>query len=255
LTIDQKNLGAQCRRSRIKCRHAAHLACALSRPRFERASPALKNGSEDIAGVLIVGLIAYSAAVAAYQAIDRLLHPQPITDLGWVMAAGILGFGGNEVVAVFRIRVGKEIGSAALIADGYHARTDGFTSLAVVIGAAGVYLGWPMADPIIGLAITSAILGIVWQSAREDGVEPEIVERLVKAAHLYGVRAIKDVRVRWLGHKLEAELAIAVDGKLSTQASHGITEAVKRALLHAEPKLRSVLVCVHPQDNDPQAKA
>ena len=217
--------------------------------------------SEDIAGVLVVGLIAFSAAVAADQAIDRLLHPQPITDLGWVMAAGMLGFVGNEVVAVFRIRIGKEIGSAALIADGYHARTDGFTSLAVVIGAAGVYLGWPMADPIVGLAITIAILGIVWQSAREilrrimDGVEPEIVERLVKAALLYGVRAIKNVRVRWLGHQLEAELVIAVDGKLSTQASHGIAEAVKRALVHAEPKLRSVLVCVHPQDNNPQAKA
>ena len=133
---------------------------------------------EDLAGVAIVGIILFSAIVAGYEAVSRLIHPQPIAWLGAVAAAGVIGFVGNEAVAVFRIRVGREIDSAALIADGYHARTDGLTSLAVVAGAAGVWLGYPLADPIIGLLITVAIFGIVWQSARAvftrllDGVEP-----------------------------------------------------------------------------------
>ena len=100
--------------------------------------------------------------------------------LGWLAAAGVIGFLGNEAVAVFRIRIGRQINSAALIADGYHARTDGLTSLAVVLGAFGVWMGYPLADPIIGLIITGSILGIVWQSARAvltrmlDGVEPQV---------------------------------------------------------------------------------
>ena len=78
--------------------------------------------------------------------------------------ASVLGFLGNEAVALFRIKVGKDIGSAALIADGYHARVDGWTSLAVLVGALGVWLGYPLADPIVGLLITAAILWLVWQS-------------------------------------------------------------------------------------------
>jgi cation diffusion facilitator family transporter len=130
---------------------------------------------EDLAGIAIVLIILFSALVG------RIFHPLSITLLGWVALAGLIGFIGNEVVAVFRIRVGREINSAALIADGYHARTDGLTSLAVVVGAIGVWLGFPLADPIIGLLITIAIFGIVWQSARAvltrmlDGVDPVMV--------------------------------------------------------------------------------
>jgi cation diffusion facilitator family transporter len=150
---------------------------------------------EDLAGIVIVLIILASAIVAGYEAIDRLIHPQPIVQLGWLTAAGIAGFVGNEVVAVFRIRVGRRMNSAALIADGYHARTDGLTSLAVVLGAVGVWLGYPIADPIIGLLITIAILGIVWQSARAvitralDGVEPQITAEIRHAAeHVSGVK-------------------------------------------------------------------
>jgi cation diffusion facilitator family transporter len=120
---------------------------------------------EDFAGIVIVLIILFSGIVAGYEAIHRVIRPEPITGLIWVVLAGIIGFVGNEAVAVLRIRVGQEINSAALIADGYHARTDGLTSLAVVIGAAGVWLGFPLADPLIGLLITAVIFGIVWQSA------------------------------------------------------------------------------------------
>ncbi|HEY8743533.1 MAG TPA: cation diffusion facilitator family transporter, partial [Chloroflexota bacterium] len=120
--------------------------------------------AEDIAGVAIIALIFLSALVAAYESYRKLVHPQPLHHLGWVMAAALVGFIGNEAVAQFRIRVGKQIGSAALVADGQHARTDGFTSLAVLVGALGVWAGFPLADPIIGLLITAVILKITWDS-------------------------------------------------------------------------------------------
>src|SRR5215217_7447884 len=149
---------------------------------------------EDLAGVLVVLIILFSAVVAGYQAVERLINPRPIELLGAVAAASLLGFIGNETVAVFRIRVGRQIGSAALIADGYHARTDGWTSLAVLLGATGVWLGYPMADPIVGLLIAAAILVIVWQSGKMvftrllDGVDPEIIEEIRhSASHVEGV--------------------------------------------------------------------
>src|SRR5437773_268026 len=156
---------------------------------------------EDLAGILIVLIILFSAIVAGYEAIARLINPQPIAFLGWVAAAGIIGFIGNEAVAVFRIRAGREINSAALIADGYHARTDGFTSLSVVVGAIGVWLGFPLADPIVGLLITIAIFAIVWQSSKAvltrmlDGVEPGIVDEIHHAAeHVPCIERVHEVQ-------------------------------------------------------------
>jgi cation diffusion facilitator family transporter len=179
---------------------------------------------EDLAGVAIVGVILFSAIVAGWQAIERLLDPQPIAFLGWVAAAGVIGFLGNEAVALFRIRVGRAIDSAALIADGYHARVDGLTSLAVVLGALGVWLGFPLADPIIGLAITAMIFGIVWQSAKAvftrllDGVDPQVTAELRHAAcHVPGVIAIDDARARWIGHRLYAEAEMILDPELSVR--------------------------------------
>lgn len=202
---------------------------------------------EDLAGILIVLIILFSALVAGYEAIDRLIHPQPVTRLGWLTAAGLVGFVGNEVVAVFRIRVGRQMNSAALIADGYHARTDGLTSLAVVLGAAGVALGFPLADPIIGLLITIAILGIVWQSARAvitrslDGVEPGITEEIRHAAELVpGVIRVVDAKARWLGHRLHADVAIAVDEGAPVAAAMRIADAVKSELSSHLLSLESV---------------
>jgi cation diffusion facilitator family transporter len=199
---------------------------------------------EDLAGILIVLIILFSAILAGYESIIRLLHPQPVTQLGWLTAAGIIGFLGNEAVAVFRIRVGRQINSAALVADGYHARTDGLTSLAVVLGAAGVWLGFPLADPIIGLLITLAILGIVWQSARAvitrtlDGVEPGIMEDIRHAAdHVPGIRRIVDAKARWIGHKLHADISVEVDQSLSVAAGNEIVSMLERELQTHLPAL------------------
>ncbi|MDQ0390319.1 cation diffusion facilitator family transporter [Labrys monachus] len=203
---------------------------------------------EDLAGLLIVLIILFSAVIAGYEAIDRLIHPQAITQLGWVAAAGIIGFLGNEIVAVFRIRVGREIESTALIADGYHARTDGLTSLAVVLGAAGVWAGFPLADPIIGLLITIAIFGIVWQSARAvitralDGVEPSLADEIHHAGeHVPGVKIV-DARARWLGHRLHADVAIAVNDSLPVSEATRLADRLRGELMGHMPALRTATI-------------
>jgi cation diffusion facilitator family transporter len=144
--------------------------------------------AEDLAGIAIVATILISAIISGYESIDRFINPQPVTNLLAVVIASIVGFLGNELVAIFRIRVGKEIHSAALIADGHHARVDGITSLGVLVGAIAVWLGFPLGDPIAGIVITVMILRIVWQSAREvfmrmlDGVDPQVVDEIEHAA-------------------------------------------------------------------------
>ncbi|WP_307368173.1 cation diffusion facilitator family transporter [Microbacterium sp. W4I4] len=176
--------------------------------------------AEDLAGLFIVFVIALSAILAAWQSIDRILHPQPLENIGWVIAAGVIGFLGNEAVAVYRIRVGRRIGSAALVADGVHARTDGFTSLAVVIGGIGVLAGLPLADPIVGLIISAAILVLLIGTIRSvgrrllDGIEPELVDRVEHALeHVDGLVSIDRIRLRWVGHRLQGDALVTVDGR------------------------------------------
>ena len=208
---------------------------------------------EDFAGIVIVLIILFSAIVAGYEAIHRLIEPRPIDHLGWVALAGLIGFAGNEVVAVLRIRVGKEINSAALIADGYHARTDGLTSLAVVAGAIGVWFGFPLADPIMGLLITIAIFGIVWQSAKAvltrmlDGVEPNVTEEIRHAAE-HVVCNVTDAKARWLGHRLHADIAIEVRDDLSVAEATLITEAFRRELTNHIPALATVFIRLEPHE-------
>jgi cation diffusion facilitator family transporter len=199
---------------------------------------------EDLAGITIVIIILFSALVAGYEAIDRLIYPQPVSNLGWLIAAGIIGFAGNEAVAVFRIRVGREINSAALIADGFHARTDGLTSLAVVAGAIGVWLGFPLADPLVGLLITVAIFGIVWQSSRSvltrmlDGVEPGIIDEIEHAAaHVNGVEKIAEAKARWLGHKLHVDVAVVIDESVLLAEANVITTELEEELFAHIPAL------------------
>ncbi|WP_201366852.1 cation diffusion facilitator family transporter, partial [Dictyobacter formicarum] len=213
--------------------------------------------AEDLAGVVIILMIFISAIVAGYESIFKLLHPVPLRNVWWVMLAAIIGFLGNEGVAIFRIRVGKEIGSAALVADGQHARIDGLTSLAVLFGAVGSLLGLPLADPLIGLLITVVILFIVkdtvltmWHRLM-DAVDPAIVDRLEQAAReTPGVRKVQRVRARWVGHALSAEVQILVDEELSLRDSHQLVEEVRHNLYHAQPRLANVVVHALPQRSD-----
>lgn len=211
--------------------------------------------AEDLAGAVIVLVILASAALAAYESMDRLFNPRDI-DLVWVVAAaGGIGFLGNEAVAMFRIRVGKEINSAALIADGQHARVDGLTSLSVLAGAIGVWAGFPMADPLVGLIISVAILKIVWDSGKSvftrmlDGSDPDLVDQVAHAAsHVSGVMGVSDVRARWLGHRLEAEVHIAVPAEMAVSEAHALSVEVSHRLSHEFPFLGNTVVHVDPAD-------
>jgi cation diffusion facilitator family transporter len=236
------------------------IAFALARLKPTRRFPYGYGRVEDLAGVVVVLTILFSAVVAGYEAVERLLHPQPVSHLWAVAAASLVGFVGNEGVAVFRIRVGREIGSVALVADGYHARVDAWISLGVLGGALGIWLGYPLADPIVGLLITAAILVIVWQSAKAvlaralDGLDPEILDRLRQAAgQVPGVQEVGEARARWIGHRLHAELNVAVDGGLSVSAAHAIVVEVRHRALHHLPHLANVVVHVDPTDQHGEA--
>ncbi|GAA2352471.1 cation diffusion facilitator family transporter [Nonomuraea africana] len=209
--------------------------------------------AEDLAGIVIVLLIAASAGLAGYEAVRRLLDPQDVRALGWVAAAGAIGFLGNEWVARYRIRVGREIGSAALVADGLHARTDGFTSLAVLLGAGGAALGFPVADPVIGLLITVAILFVLRDAAREiyhrlmDAVDPGLVQRAEDILDsVPGVRRAGSVRLRWIGHALRAEVDIVVSHTLTLVEAHAVAVEAEHRLIHELPRLRAATVHADP---------
>lgn len=211
---------------------------------------------EDLAGSFVVAMITMSAIIAGYEAIARLIHPQQIEHVGWVALAGLVGFIGNEWVALYRIRVGHRIGSAALIADGLHARTDGFTSLAVLCSAGGVALGFPLADPIVGLLITAAILAVLRTAARDvfrrllDGVDPAMVDAAEQAlAARPGVQAVRSVRMRWIGHRLHADAELDVDPALDLAQAHRIAHDDEHELTHTVPKLTTALIHAYPAEH------
>jgi cation diffusion facilitator family transporter len=198
---------------------------------------------EDLAGLTIVLVILFSAVVAGYESIDRFFHPQDISHLWAVAAASVLGFLGNEAVAIFRIRVGRRIGSAALIADGQHARVDGWTSLAVLAGVLGVWLGYPLADPVVGLIITQIF------SRMLDGVDPHVIDEIRHAAaHVPQVNEVTDIRARWLGHRLHAEVNVTLPSQITVAAAHTIAEEVRHQLLHHLKYLSLVVIHTDPEE-------
>ena len=229
------------------------LAFALSRRSPTRAYTYGYHRAEDLAGIFILAMIVASAVVACYESVSRLLDPHPVAHPWVVAAAGVIGFAGNELVAGYRIRVGRRIGSAALVADGQHARTDGFTSLAVVAGAAGILLGFPLADPLIGLLITIAIVVVLRSAARDiylrlmDAVDPELTDA-GRAALLQtpGVRGVEELRLRWTGHRLRGEAGVLVDPDLDLRSAHAIAHDAEDRLRRDVPRLHSVTVHVSP---------
>ncbi|OAN26453.1 cation diffusion facilitator family transporter [Mycolicibacterium iranicum] len=214
--------------------------------------------AEDLAGLFVIAMIALSAIIAGVESTRRLINPVPIDHVGWVAVAGLIGFIGNEWVALYRIRVGRRIGSAALVADGLHARTDGFTSLAVLLGAGGVALGFPLADPIIGLVITIAILAVLRTALRDifrrlmDAVDPRFIDTAETAlAAEPGVTNVRSVKMRWIGHHLHADAELDIDPNVSLAEAHRIAHEAEHTLTHAVPKLTSALVHAYPVGGGP----
>jgi cation diffusion facilitator family transporter len=211
--------------------------------------------AEDLVGLFIGLIVAITAAIIIWESVDALLNPREITNLGWVFAAGVVGFLGNEIVAVYRIRAGRRIGSAALIAEGQHARADGLTSIAVVVGVVGVWLGFQRADAIIGFLIGLAILWILVSSMKTvvtrlmDGVDEDVLERLsAAAAAVDGVQGVDRVRAHWSGHRIEGDASIRVSRHLDVLTAHDIADEVEHALLHAVPHVEAIVVHIHPVD-------
>ena len=212
---------------------------------------------EDLAGVCVVVFIGASAILALVEALTRLVHPATVHNLPWVAAAGVAGVAGNEVVARYRITVGRRIGSAALEADGHHARTDGLSSLGVVAGAIGVLAGWQAADAVFGIIITVTILVVVRTAVRDiyrrlmDAVDPALVAQVESLLAVQpGVEAVEAVRLRWVGHNLHCEADIVAAAQLSLAAAHDVGEHAQHELLHEIHRLASVTVHVNPTEHD-----
>ena len=193
--------------------------------------------AEDLAGLFVLLMILLSAVLAIWESIERLIHPRAIAYVGVLFAAGVIGFLGNELVALYRIRIGRQIGSAALVADGHHARVDGLTSLAVAVGAVFVWLGYERADPIVGIAVGILILRVLWSATKEiygrmmDAVDPDMVDEIERlAAAVPGVASVNSCQVRWLGHRLRADISVAVDGALTVAAGHHVGVHVEETL-------------------------
>lgn len=229
------------------------VAFSLARRPRSRQFPYGYGRAEDIAAVFILIMIFASAGLIFYESVQKIRVPVPISNPGWVMAAALIGFLGNEGVAIYRIRIGKQIGSAALVADGIHARSDGLSSIGVLIGAVGSWLGFSRADPLVGLLIGLMILLIGWRSAGEigrrlmDAVNPDLIDQAEKVVRgTGGVKEVKNLRIRWLGHQQLSEFSIVVDCQLPTYASHQIAEEARHRLLHALPHLAQVIVHVDP---------
>ncbi|HTG47768.1 MAG TPA: cation diffusion facilitator family transporter [Actinomycetota bacterium] len=234
------------------------IAFRLARRPPTRRYPYGYSRAEDVAGLAIVALIGVSALVAAAEAVDRLLHPQQLTAAGWVLAAGAIGVLGNETVARYRITVGRRIGSAALVADGLHARTDGLASLGVIVAAIGSMVGLERADAVVGLAITVAIVVTLVHAARSvlhralDGTDEHTLSLIeAVAGAVDGVEHVADARARWSGHRLLAELSVDVDPAIPVSAGHDIAEAVRIALLREVPRLVEATVHVDPHEHPP----
>ncbi len=214
--------------------------------------------AEDLAGVFVIAMITLSSVLAAYEAIGRLIHPRDVKHLWAVALAAVIGFIGNEVVAQHRISVGRRIGSAALVADGLHARTDGFTSLAVLLGAGGVALGWRQADPIIGLVITAAILGVLRSAVKQvgarlmDAVDPQLVDQATAAvSSVAGITSVRELRIRWIGHTLRAEVDATVDQSLTLVDAHDLAHHAEEHLLAGLPRLTGATIHISPTSGNP----
>lgn len=230
------------------------IAFAVGRRAQTRAYAYGFRRAEDLAGLFIVLVILLSAVFIGWESIDRLVNPQPLRHLAWVFLAGVVGVCGNEIAAHVRIRTGRRIGSAALVADGFHARADTMASVAVLVAAAATWLGYPVVDPVVGLIICGLILWILEQTAVQvfrrlmDGVDVALVDRIeVVSGAVPGVDSVDWARARWSGHRLHADLAIAVEPALTVLEGHSVAGRVEHELFHQLPQLEQVHVHVHPR--------
>ena len=208
---------------------------------------------EDLVGVVIVFIIGLSCAISGYESYRALVHERTVSHIPVSIAAGVVGIIGNEAVAQYKIRVGRTIRSAALVADGIHSRTDGLVSAGAVVGLIGVALGYPKADPIAALAITVAIAWATIVAAREvtgrlvDRIDAGLVGSIDRQARsVTGVEDVHDIKARWAGRSLYVQMDLAVDEVLPLRDAHAIAEEVRHAVLHGTDGVSDVSVHLDP---------
>ncbi|MCI2267002.1 cation diffusion facilitator family transporter [Sediminivirga luteola] len=225
------------------------IAFRLGRRAPTRRYPYGYKRAEDLVGLFIGLIIAASAALIIWESIRGLIEPRPLTHLGWVLAAALVGAAGNEAVAIYRIRAGRRIGSAALIAEGQHARTDALTSVAVIASVIGAWFGLPQLDAIIGLLIAAVIIAVLTNSMRTvvhrlmDGTDPatlDVIEHT--AAAVSGVRTVEDARARWLGHRLECELTLTLATDTTIANAEAIASEARQRLHQELPYLDRTII-------------
>ena len=202
-------------------------------------------------GVFIVISIGFSAAYILFESVQRLFNPRELENLEWIALASLVGFVGNELVALMQIRVGRRIGSDAMIADGQHALIDGLTSLAVLIAVIGTLIGVPILDPIVGIVIAFAIVGITWNAIKAvwyrimDAVDPHLVEHVdTHVRGIEGVAAIEALRMRWVGHRMYGVLKVRVAPGTTLEESQRIVAAAQREAAHVIPQMDELTVQV-----------
>jgi cation diffusion facilitator family transporter len=216
--------------------------------------------AEDLGGLVIVLAIAISAGLAGWESVRALLGEHSISNPGWAFAAAVAGIAGNEGVARYKIRVGNQIDSPALIADGQHARTDSLASAGAAVGIAGAWLGLPVLDPIAGLAITLAIVWILFDVGRPvlrrllDAVEPDLIAGLHDVATaVEGVEGVHDVKARRAGRAVLVQLHIDLPPELPLRDAHAIAELVRHEIMHHDAQVAAVDVHVDPAGEHDEA--
>jgi cation diffusion facilitator family transporter len=222
--------------------------------------------AEDLVGILILAFLGSSAIFSARTSAMKLATGSETTFLVAGMAVALVGVVGKELIAYYKIRVGRRIDSLSLVADGKHSRADALTSIGAFAGLLGAYLGYPVLDPIFGFVITGAICLIIFRLGKEivgrllDTIDPETLVRIKDAARsVEGVEGVHDVRARWAGHKVFCEMHVTVDDGMSICEAHavgvGIVEKVKediqsveQCLVHLGPE--SCLTTAHDELED-----
>ena len=236
------------------------VAFTIARRPSSDAYPFGWRRAEDLGGLVIVLAIAVSAGLAGWESIRALLGEHNITNTGWAFAAALAGIIGNEAVAVYKIRVGKEVDSPALVADGQHARTDGLASAGAAIGIAGAWIGLPVLDPLAGLAITGAIVWILIDVGRPvlrrllDAIEPDVIARMQEvAAAVDGVEGVHDLKARRAGRIVLVQLHVDLPPDLPLRDAHAIAEQVRHEIMHHDPQVASVQIHVDPAGEHDEA--
>ena len=202
--------------------------------------------AEDVAGLGVALAIWVSAAFAGYLSVHKLFIHGSTTDVGWGIGAAAIGVIGNQVVARYKLRVGRRIQSATLVADAQHSWLDALSSAGAMVGLIGVAVGWSWADAVAGLLVTGFICHVGYEVTSElvrhlmDAVEPRVVEAATSAATQVDGVAHAHVRARWMGRTLLVEVEGFVAPAMTVGAAEATGRDVEAAVRLAVPEARVV---------------